>query len=501
MTQEEFSKLIDFGILRAVFSASLDGLSYTNEKGDILYSNQAYYRLTGIQPGTIVGHNVYDLVKQGYPVSELVIQVHRTKETAYRVIHYSPGGNEILVSSTPVYDSKSNFIGTLENFRNMTTLNDVRSSLELIDLKSRMMLEDKERLLEHVRNQSAEDLSALHDMDVVGNSRQMRNLFELARRICNVNSTVLITGESGVGKDVFCKLVRYLSDRDQPYVKVSCAAIPETLLESELFGYEPGAFTGASKHGKAGLLEQAEGGIVFLDEIGCMPLRLQSKLLTLLQDRWYYRVGGTKQIPLRARIMAATNINLKQAVAEGTFRGDLYYRLNVIPVYIPPLRERRDDIVPLVFHMLKKLNVAYSSSKEFSNDALAAFKRYDWPGNIRELNNIVERMYVMSINDIIGVEMLPSEVFGPTERMRLTLQFRGKSLNESMEQIEASLIQDALESNAPLQSIAENLDISLSTLERKIKKYGLPMRYQTANTRTSHKNQSGGNTQETNEKR
>jgi transcriptional regulator with PAS, ATPase and Fis domain len=403
-----------------------------------------------------------------------------TKEPSFQVIQYSPGGNEVLVSATPVYDENATFIGVVSNFRDLSSLNEVRSSLELIDLKYRMMLEQKDTLLDRMRKRLSVIESDMRNIGVVSESKQMRDLVALAQQVSGVNSTVLVTGESGVGKDVFCRMIHHLSGGTQPYVKVSCAAIPETLLESELFGYEPGAFTGANRHGKAGLLEQAENGILFLDEIGTMSLRLQSKLLTLLQDRWYYRVGGTQKTPLKARIMAATNIDLKQAVADGTFRGDLYYRLNVIPVNIPPLRERREDIVPLADHMIKKLNATYGKSKVFSNDALAAFKRYDWPGNTRELNNVVERMYVLSPGDVIGVDLLPSDVFGPAERMSFSMAFSGKTLKESIQKVEAILIQEALQQEEPLQSIAIRLGISLSTLERKAKNYGLPLRYHKA---------------------
>jgi len=477
MTREEFLKDLESGVLGAVLSSSMDGYSYTNENGDIVYSNPAYFRLTGLEPSAIEGHNIHELAAAGYPVSELALQVQKTREAAFQVIQYSPGGNEILVSSTPVFDKSGSFIGTVENFRDLTSLNDMRASLELIDLKYRMMLEQKEDLLDRMRKRlSAAELD-MRNVGVVGTSRQMRNLVELASRIAGVNSTVLITGESGVGKDVFCRLVHHLSGGRQPYVKISCAAIPETLLESELFGYEPGAFTGASRKGKAGILEQAEDGIVFLDEIGTLPMQLQSKLLTLLQDRWYYRVGGTKQIPLKARIIAATNEDLKKSVSEGAFRRDLYYRLNVIPVYIPPLRERREDIAPLADDMMRKLNESYHSSKVLSNDVMAALGRYDWPGNIRELGNIVERMYVLSPGEVIGVEALPPELRDLTTRAKMIYSSNGMTLKEALGQVEKGLLQEALSQNYTLQHIADDLGISLSTLERKMRRYGLPLRY------------------------
>lgn len=476
MTPQEISQILDHGIVGALLSTSQDGYAYTNEDGIISYCNAAYERLTGIHRDRLVGYSVYDRVKLGYPVSALTIKVHETRRPHSQVVHYSPGGNEILVTSTPVFDSETGaFLGSVSNFRDLTKLNDMRVSMEAIDLKYQTILAQKEDLLDRLRARLSGAEQDMSDIGVVGKSKAMRNLIELANRISGASSTVLITGESGVGKDVFCRLVHHLGQKKQPYVKISCAAIPETLLESELFGYEPGAFTGANKRGKAGILEQAEDGIVFLDEIDSLPMRLQSKLLTLLQDRWYYRVGGTKQIPLEARIMAATNADLRKAVENGSFRKDLYYRLNVIPVYIPPLRERKEDIPLLVNHMLKRLNEGYSAQKVFSNDAMEALKRYQWPGNVRELNNLVERMYILTPGDVIGVEMLPTELssLAPV----LGLKGRKRSLKETMRDVEKHLLREALQSDRRLQDIADELDISLSSLERKARQYDLPLRY------------------------
>ena len=478
MTRDEFYALIGNGIIHTILSTSQDGISYTDETGCIIFSNKAYFRLTGFSPEQIEGKNVYDLVKLGYPVSEMTIRVGESKQPLSQVLRYSPGGNEILVTATPVYDRETGaYMGCITNFRDLTGLNVIRSTLELVELKYREALAQKEDLLELLRCRLSAAEQDLSNVGVVGRSKAMRNLIELAGRICSVNSTVLITGESGVGKDVFSRLVHHFSGGTEPYVKISCAAIPENLLESELFGYEPGAFTGASRRGKAGILEQAGSGIVFLDEIGTMPMRLQSKLLTLLQDRWYYRVGGTKQIPLRARIMAATNEDLKKAVADGSFRGDLYYRLNVIPVYIPPLRERMEDVIPLADDMLRKLNTSYHSEKTFSMDVLSTFKRYNWPGNVRELSNIVERMYVLTPGEVIGTEMLPEELRGPTERMRLAVSASENiTLQHALDQTEKLLLEDALRRGGRLQDIADSLGVSIATLERKLRRHGLSPR-------------------------
>ena len=477
---EKENVLRDLGenVVNALLSASQDGCAYVNDQGVIVYCNPAYERITGIRREQLIGYSVYELVKLGFPVSELTIRVHETCRPHSQVIRYSPAGNEILVTSTPVFDEKTGvLLGSVTNFRDLTDLNNSRAGMELTDLEYRTMLAQKEDLLDRLRARLSSAELDMSSVGMVGRSKAVRNLVELASRIASVGSTVLITGESGVGKDVFCRLVHHLGNEKLPYVKISCAAIPENLLESELFGYEPGAFTGASRRGKAGILEQAEDGSVFLDEVGTLPMHLQSKLLSLLQDRWYYRVGGTRQIPLRARIMAATNEDLKQAVAAGTFRGDLYYRLNVIPVHIPPLRERIEDVPLLVDDMLRKLNTSYNAKKVFSNDAMAAFKRYAWPGNVRELTNVVERMYVLTPGEVIGVEMLPPELSAAAVEALPDILGGDKTLKTVLAQVEKRLLWETLQSDRRLQDIADSLGISLSSLERKARQYGLPLRY------------------------
>lgn len=483
MTSREVSQMLMKGIVGSILSSFQDGCAYVDKDGVILYCNDAYERITGIDRKQLIGYNVYDKVKLGYPVSELTIEVHETRRSHSRVIRYSPGGNDILVTSTPVFaDSTGEFLGSVTNFRDMSNLNEIQAVTETTTLQYQTLLAQKEDLLIRLQSRLAAADVDMSDIGIVGKSKCIRNLIELANRISTVNSTVLITGESGVGKDVFCRLIHHLGYQKRPYVKITCAAIPETLLESELFGYEPGAFTGANRRGKTGILEQAENGIVFLDEIDSLPLRLQAKLLTLLQERWYYRVGGTKQVPLDARIIAASNANLKRAVSEGKFREDLYYRLNVIPVHIPPLRERMEDIPHLVDNMISSLDEAYHTKKRFSNDVMAAFKKYRWPGNIRELNNVIERMYILTPGNVIGVEMLPPELsrLAPDTLFLNANTDSPRTLKESLHEVEKHLIWEALRSGRKLKDIADSLGISLSTLERKVRQYNLPLRYRTA---------------------
>jgi len=283
---------------------------------------------------------------------------------------------------------------------------------------------------------------------------------------------VLITGETGVGKELLVRALHAASARrDRPLIKVNCAAIPDALLESEMFGYEKGAFSGAVTS-KPGRFELADSGTLFLDEIGELPLHLQAKLLTVLQDRTFERVGGVKTLHTDVRIIAATNRDLKKSIAAGTFRADLYYRLNVVLISVPPLRERKEDIMPLARHFLEKnASKHHKQVDDIAADVASAFMSYAWPGNIRELENAVERMVVVSEQPVIGLEHLPEEIRG--------FALPGASVfRETMDAIsgdsERRLIVEALKKTGHNRTkAAELLGISRRTLQYKIKKYSL----------------------------
>jgi PAS domain S-box-containing protein len=472
-----------------ILDSSYDGLTYTNEDGIIVFSNEAYCRITGIGNEQIIGKSIYDLAQDGFPISQMVMGVFRTRETLSEVIRYNNSDKEVLVTIVPLYDNLGISRGIVGNVRDLTRLNELRNELliinakyseekqkhEEINKKLQMQLEKNKKLTERVN----ELINSFEHYELAINSKHSRYLAELAYRISHVDSTILITGDSGVGKDVFCRMVHKFYNKLKPYYKISCGAIPENLMESELFGYEPGAFTGASKTGKKGIFEVAQDGIVFLDEVGELSLPLQVKLLTVLQDRKFYRIGGTKEVKMEARIISATNRNLKDDVEKNKFRSDLYYRLNVIPVYISPLRERKDDIIPLAFNYLSKLNQKNNTNVKISFEVQKILLKYNWPGNIRELNNIIERMYVFNSDDIITVENLPYELSKLNEEADSDiLKIDNKSnLKDAMETIEAKLILKHLNRDLTLQEIANNLGINISTLERKLVKYKLPRRY------------------------
>ncbi len=308
---------------------------------------------------------------------------------------------------------------------------------------------------------------------IIGKTGPIEQILQTVRKIAPTDSTVLITGETGVGKELIARAIHLASSRrDRPLIKVNCAAIPENLVESELFGYEKGAFTGASTS-KPGKFEIADGGTIFLDEIAEIPLHLQAKLLGVLQDKAFERVGGIKTIKVDVRIVAACNKDLQSAVRSGTFRTDLFYRLNVVPIYIPPLRERIDDLSPLVDHFLHKFSTKYQKSvKHLRPEVIAAFANYGWPGNIRELENVMERMILMSESEILGLDLIPGEIGGSASSAET---FALKSRMEAVSHVtEKQMIIEALKrTDQNRTKAAELLGISRRTLQNKIKEYGL----------------------------
>lgn len=306
--------------------------------------------------------------------------------------------------------------------------------------------------------------------DIIGSSEKIMKAKQQALITARSNSTVLITGESGTGKEMFAKAIHYASPRgDNPFITVNCGAIPENLMESELFGYEKGAFTGASEKGKEGKFELADGGTIFLDEIGDMPLHLQVKLLHVLQNMRFERVGGNRSIMVDVRVIAATNRDLEQMIDEGTFREDLYYRLSVIPLSIPPLRERREDIKTLMYHFLKKYNTFMNRNIEgFTPDVEELYMNHDWAGNVRELENAVEYGTNMAFGKFIGMDEVPARILRREEE---TIKFKNldKPLAEQVKLYEKEIITKALEQAGGVKEVvARQLGLSRATLYRKL---------------------------------
>jgi two-component system response regulator PilR (NtrC family) len=307
--------------------------------------------------------------------------------------------------------------------------------------------------------------------NIIGESADMRDLFSVISKCASSNANVLIIGESGTGKELVAKAVHNMSQRkDNHFVAVNCAAIPEGLLESELFGYMKGAFTGASSN-KQGLFELANDGTLFLDEIGEMPMSLQAKLLRVIEGGAYRRVGGVSDITVDVRIVAATNKNLPELIEKGLFREDLYFRLNVLSLRVPPLRERRDDIPLLVTHFLKKFA---GDIKTFSDDALRMLINYRWKGNVRELENIIERVLLLSDSDVIAPESLPEEIRSDSSKEKVSVPSGGVDMEKMMEDMERSYLLRALEkTNGVKTEAAKLLNLTFRSFRHKLKKYGI----------------------------
>ncbi|HMK43834.1 MAG TPA: sigma-54 dependent transcriptional regulator [Dissulfurispiraceae bacterium] len=321
-----------------------------------------------------------------------------------------------------------------------------------------------------------------HFHNLVGNSPEIRRVYDLIEKVSRSDSTILVLGESGTGKELVAKTIHASSKRaEKPFVPVNCGAIPTELLESELFGHEKGAFTGAVAM-RIGRFELADGGTVFLDEIGEMPSILQVKLLRVLQERAFERIGGTKTVQTDVRIIAATNKKLEDAVKEGSFREDLFYRLNVIPVTLPPLRERSDDVIQLTDFFMKKQAVRLDRQViALSQEVVQVFKSYEWPGNVRELENTLERLLVLSDGDVITLYDLPERMTGrrlpavpDVADSDINPFVEGIDLNIALEEYERKLIQHALKLHTSVKSqAAKYLNINRTTLIEKMKRLGL----------------------------
>lgn len=455
--------------LNSVIESSYDGIIILDEE-KILRVNRSFERISGLKASELVGVRVDELDKKVHVCLESIRTVFYSvlKERKPCTVLRKVNNNDVYVTGSPVLDrmNRRRVVRVILNVRDVTELQSLREKIKSVErLTARY-----ERELEELR-------ARLHiQSELVFASQEMKKLMEFVTRVARADSTVLIQGESGVGKEVIARLIHQLSQRaNKPFIQINCGAIPENLLESELFGYERGAFTGAKKEGKPGLFELANEGTLFLDEIGELPLNLQVKLLRAIQNQEIYRLGGTKPIKLDIRIIAATNKSLQELVQCGAFREDLYYRLSVIPIFIPPLRERKEDILPLSFYFLKKFNEKYNVKKNFSRDVCAVLEAYDWPGNVRELQNVIERLVVLSEGDTIQLEHVPSHLFSRGGReLQKVIKIEGiVPLLHAREYVERELIKRALSYSNSIREAAELLGIDHSTCVRKIQKYGL----------------------------
>ena len=447
--------------LDAIIDNSYDGIYITDGSAKTILVNKAYEEITGVSAQDVIGRHMQEIVNDGIisKSGTLIVLKERKPVTIQQTFK---NGKTVLISSNPVFDEDGTISMVVTNVRDITKLNELQEKLD----KSEEISKRYHSEIESIKSQS------LTNMKIITEDIKTKEILQKLKKVAPLNFSVLLLGESGVGKEVFARYLYENSNRkDKYFFKVNCGAIPVNLIESQLFGYEQGSFSGADKNGRMGIFETADGGTVFLDEIGELPLDMQVKFLRVLQENEIVRVGGTKSIPVDVRIIAATNRNLQDMVKKKLFREDLYYRLNVLPFTIPPLRERKGDIEILINHFIGELNKRLGFRKKLSKEAITSLSKYTWPGNIRELRNVVERIAVMSTSDIIGIDDLPVEVEIAMSLPILELSDEKIELDKILARYENKMMEKAYEKFGNVRDAANSLGMHPSTFVRKRQKY------------------------------
>ncbi|MBI5592870.1 MAG: sigma 54-interacting transcriptional regulator [Deltaproteobacteria bacterium] len=462
--------------LDTIIDSSYDGLWICDANATVLRINSASERLNNIRAAEVVGRNMTDLVAEGFINQSATLEVIKTKSTA-TMLQKTSTGRKLMITGSPIFDETGKLVHVVVNERDITEIDSLHEELQ-----------HQEAIKNQYRSHMLEmQLAEMESRRIIARSPCMASLLQQAIKVSKVDSTALILGESGAGKELIADLIHKHSNRaSQPMIKINCGAIPESLVESELFGYEKGAFTGAQKQGKPGYVELAQDGLLFLDEIAELPLASQVKLLRFLEDGVVCRVGGVKNQKLNVRILAATNRNLKEMVSTGKFRKDLYYRLHVIPLHVPPLRERKECILPLLHHFLHffAAKIGKSESIHLSKPVTEALLSYPYPGNVRELINICERAVVMSEGEWISLDDLPRDVAEARKSKELSdlMDLSQSSLKDLMGKFERSVLKKASTQYGTQDKIAKALGIDQATVARKLKKYGIVLQSQRGNT-------------------
>ncbi|QTA82478.1 PAS modulated sigma54-dependent transcriptional regulator [Desulfonema limicola] len=440
----------------AIFESSFDGIWLSDGEGKVLNINRASEKIFGFSRDQLIGKYPTELLKKGVYSRSSAVRAIEKKKTVTTTLT-TRDGKTIIAASTPVFDEKNNISLVVNNIRDATHLFELQSELD----QMRGLTELYKNKLKQVEVEKG----------FVHRSARMKEIISLAIRLAKVECSVLITGPSGVGKELIADIIHSNSERKNgPFIKVNCGAIPDNLMESELFGYESGAFSGANRSGKLGYFALAHKGTLLLDEIGELPLQMQVKLLRAVQDKSIIPLGGTKSVKVDIRILAATNRNLKDMIADNEFREDLYYRLNVATIPIPALNERREDILPLIEHFLSQFNRKYKKNVQITNEVIDYWCRYDWQGNVRQLENTVERVVVSAQDQLVTTHDLK---YGAGKNPLKNREQEGISLPEAVAQTERKLIQRVFQQCKTTREMARKLRIHQSTLIRKAAKYGI----------------------------
>ncbi|MBE7148032.1 PAS domain-containing protein [Bacillus mycoides] len=448
--------------LHAILSSIYDEILVVNHKGELIrYSETVINDFWGSNLKDLLGKNLLELEKKGLfspSVTRLVLE----KQKKVSVVQETKSGRKILAVGNPVFNENGELHRIIIASRDITEA--TRLKTELHEIKK--ISEQYKKELDDFKNKDRFLKKLIYC------SPKMEQIINQAKKIADFSSNVLISGESGVGKEVIAQAIHQLGNRSsKPFLKLNCGAIPETLLESELFGYTKGAFTGADKNGKEGYFKRADQGILFLDEIGEMPLHLQVKLLRVLQEQEVIPIGSTTPMKINVQIIAATNKSLEKMVESGTFREDLFYRLNVIPLRVPSLRERMEDVPVLAFHFLQQLNEKYNKNYHLTPDALNLLEFYSWPGNVRELQNMIERLVVSADDPVIEAEFV-SKFLTPGYDFKKSKPVitRVLPLQEALHSVEEQLILLAMKQYKTTTKAAKALGISQSSVSRKYQK-------------------------------
>jgi transcriptional regulator with PAS, ATPase and Fis domain len=424
----------------------------------IVYVNEAYARILGVPVEKVLGRRLDKIEPDAAAIKAL-----RNGSASYGADHLKSLGIDVVGSTFPLFKG-NHIIGCVSTFKNITE-----------ELELNRELQQTKGVADYLKEQLEQwEQLPMSFKEYVGQNRNVKETLILAAKVARTDSTVLILGESGVGKEVLARAVHKSSRRkDKPLIKVNCAAIPENLIESELFGYEEGAYTGAKKGGKLGKFELAHSGTIFLDEIGDMSLTMQAKLLRVLQEKEFERVGGTTTVKVDIRVIAATNRDLEAMISDGTFRKDLYYRLNIVPLRLNPLRERKDDLMALTKTFLDQFSREVGHELSLSNQVVRLFQLYDWPGNIRELQNVLEHASIVCNGTSIEIHHLPPNII-PSRNEPSSVKEKTYELREIVARVEKELILSALENNNNNRTKAMKiLGISRRAFYDKLRRYGI----------------------------
>ncbi|MFC4803286.1 sigma-54 interaction domain-containing protein [Neobacillus sp. GCM10023253] len=460
----------DGQLLLKIINTLKDPIWIIDNQGNVLWVNQAAYDFFSVlQVDELVGQNVIEMEKRGLftpSIARLVIEQKQFVSTT----QVTQNNVHLLVSSDYIPDENGDIQYIVTHARQLSQVINQSSELEKIESILQLYKQQIRQLILQQKNQQYEDF-------YVGKSKAAQHLFEWSQKVADIDTTILLTGETGVGKTAFAYSIHQLSSRNnKPFIHLDCGAIPESLIESELFGYKKGAFTGANSNGKLGLITAADQGTLFLDEIGEFPLHLQSKLLQFLQNKTYRMIGDNQVQQADVRIIAATNVNIMERVKAGTFRKDLFYRLNILPMEIPPLRKRKEDIIPLLNFYLKKFNQKYGRQHTLSKNLMDALYNYSWDGNIRELENLMERLVITSAGPKIDIDDLPSDFPLHQSQQMLFQNVEEVSLPIYLEQIEKNILIKAYNDTNSTWKTAKKLGVSQSYVIRRLKKFNLKIR-------------------------